>query len=243
MKRVVFCLVGLLMLVGSPVWAQQTADQILKTVDDRASSFTDMKMKLVFTTRGAEGASKTITALAYQKGSKRLYHFVETGLAFLSLDSDNSYVYMPEERKVRRIAAHSTNQTFMGTDYNASDMSVVRYDDFYTPKLLETTANDWQLELTPKAGKNVAYSKVRIRIDNKLWVITRLDYFNKKGELEKTELRSDWIKAGSSYFPRAIDITNVKTKHKTTASSPEVLINTGLSDEMFTQRYLKRLEQ
>jgi len=241
MKRTLGLALMICLLGAWPVWAQ-TADEILKKMDDQATSFTDLSIKMTMTTKSADGPEKANKVETYQKGSKRLYRFVDSGMAFLSLDSDTSYVYMPEEKKVRRIAAHAQNQTFMGTDYNSSDMSVTRYDDIYTPKLVETTAA-WVLDLTPKSNKTSAYSKIRMTIDKANNYITRMDYYNKKGEMEKTELRKEYRQFNGFWYTMLIEITNVKNNHKTFAKGEEVKFNAGLDDELFTQRYLKRLEQ
>jgi outer membrane lipoprotein-sorting protein len=185
---------------------------------------------------------KTSDALGLQKGKKRLYRFLDTGMAFLSLDADNSWVYLPEEQKIRRIAAHTHNQSFMGTDYNADDMALTRYDETYTPKLLEATDKEYTLELTPKPDKTSAYSKIVLHIDREINAIRRLEYYNPKGEMEKTEVRTDYKQIPGQWYCMSLEITNVKTQHKSIVKMIDPTVNTGLSDDLFTPRQLKRME-
>jgi outer membrane lipoprotein-sorting protein len=242
MKRFLCLVLAAVFCFVAPVWAEQTADEILKSVDDQATQFKDLKTKLKIIVRGADGVEKTANGLTLQKGPKRLYRFFDTGMAFMSLDPDTSYVYLPEDQKVRRIAAHTHNQSFMGTDYNADDMAITRYDDVYAPKLLETTPKEFALELTPKAGKASSYSKIVIHVDREINAIVRLEYYNPKGEKEKTEVRSDYQKITGQWYCMLLEIASVKTGHKTVVKMIEPTFNTGLSDDLFTTRQLKRME-
>jgi len=240
MTVVSFCL-------ALPAFAEKTADEILKAVDDQATQFKDCRYKMILTVRNTDGTEKSNELFVFQKGAKRLYQFLspasERGMGFLSLDSENSFVYIPSEMKVRRIAGHVRNQSFMGTDYNYDDMALSRYDEVYSPKMVESTANDYVLDLFPKPDKSSNYSKIRIWIGKDMNAITKLDYYNKKGELEKTDVRSDWVKVKYQWTCKSIELTNVKTNHKSLVNVTDPQYDLGLSDDLFTQRQLKRLEQ
>jgi outer membrane lipoprotein-sorting protein len=244
MKRTFAALLTLACLaLALPARAEPSADEILRKCDDQANRMKDLKYTMVIMTKAAGGPEKKYEVIAYQKGPKRLYQFTDTGMVFLSLDADTSYVYLPEDKKVRRVAAHSRNQTFLGTDYNSDDLAVTRYGDNYAPKLVEATAGEWALDLTPKPGKDPAYSHIRVWIDKEKNVINKLVYFNKKGEEDKTEVRSQYKNVNGQWSPLFIEITGAKTGHRTTISTPNPQYNIGLSDDLFTQRQLKRLEQ
>jgi outer membrane lipoprotein-sorting protein len=243
MRRIGLWIAVLTWCLAAPAWAEKSAAEILKTVDDQANQFTDFQCKMTFTTKTGDGPAKVSVLIAHQKGPKRMYHFTESGMAFLSLDPDTSYVYMPEDKKVRRVAAHSRNQTFMGTDYNADDMATTRYDEVFVPKLLATADAEWTLELTPKPGRESVYSKLVIHVDRERNVLNNLEYYNPKGELEKTEIRKDYKKFGNQWYCMTIDLANLKANHTTHVEMSDVKFDGGLPDDLFTQRQLKRLEQ
>ena len=181
----------------------------------------------------------------WQKEGKRIIKFIEPagdrGIAFLSIDSNTSFVYLPAYKKIRRLASHVRNQTFMGSDFSYEDMATTGYLVDYNGKLLGQDDKYYNIELTPKPGSKVSYSKLIVHISKGRFKYERLEYFDAKGEKVKEEMRENWQKYNDKYWNTThIRMINLKDNHKTLLESEEIKYDTGFSDEIFTQRNMKR---
>lgn len=125
------------------------------------------------------------------------------GTAYLNYDykdqrDDDSWLYLPALKQVRRVAAGDRSGSFMGSDFSYSDINGVNID-WYTYKILDPAATidgaeTWLIESTPKpefaeqVATETGYEKshIWIRKDNfvqvqgKIWVTkgNRIKYFS-----------------------------------------------------------------
>ncbi len=246
MKKISIIILILVLMISVSVKAEQlTAADVLKKVDAvlNAAKDQDLEMRMILIDKN--GNEKDREAVMLQKGSeKRMIKFLspadQKGIAFLDLPDDIMYLYLPAFKKVRRIAAHVKNQKFAGTDFTYDDLSTLNYSEEYDPELVEKSEQHFILELTPKKGIKKDYSKL------KMWVLTnnfypeKIEFFNKSGNLWK---RGEWrkIEKENDYWvAREVEFHDIKDDHKTKIVLLEVKFDTGLKDEFFTQRYLKR---
>ena len=68
--------------------------------------------------------------------------------AMLALGKGELYVYLPADRRVRRLGSSALNQTFLGSDFYAEDLGSVRLRDDYDAK---SVAKSRQRD-APRAG-------------------------------------------------------------------------------------------
>jgi hypothetical protein len=113
MKNILF----ILFFALNYAFAQLTADEILKKVDEVSYAPKDQFFKAKVTLIDKNGKESHRVALMYQKGTnKRFVKFTDPadirGIGFLSLPGDVNYVYLPAFKKSRRIASHIKNQKF-----------------------------------------------------------------------------------------------------------------------------------
>jgi outer membrane lipoprotein-sorting protein len=222
-----------------------TGDEILSKVDQTANAPKDRvaTLKMVLVDKSGEEKERELTM--WQKGDqKRLIRFLSpadvSGVGFLSLTDEQMYLYMPAFKKIRRIASHIKNESFMGTDFSYDDIAQTKYADDYTAKILEETETHYVLELSPKPGKDADYSRLKMWVDKKTYVYDKIEYYDKKDKLQKA-LQTRKIKQVDGYWtPQEMEMHDVQKEHKTTMLFTEIKHDTGLEDELFTQRYLKR---
>jgi outer membrane lipoprotein-sorting protein len=244
MKRI---LTALLLVFAAPfiAAADLDGDAVLKNVDDGANAFTDFSFQMTMTTVDKSDNKKIRVAKVRQKGRQRLVLFTspasERGLASLTMADDTVYVYLPAFRKTRRIAAHVRNQTFLGTDFSYEDMASAHYGKDYAAKKIGETDQGWTLELTPRPGAKVGYSRLEVFVKKEPVSIGRIDYFDDKGEKMKSEVRSEHKVYDKGYIcAHKVVMTTLKDNHYTTLELVEPKYDQGLKDEVFTQRTLKR---
>lgn len=229
-----------------------TAEEIIEKVDDTMRSGKDSvgvsKMILV----EKDGTKRERKVKLYFKNipdadDYTLTRFLEPadvkGVSFLSLTEDQMYLYMPAFRKIRRIASHVKHENFMGTDFSYDDMGGTEYQEDYDSTLLEETDTEYILEAKPKPDADVGYSKVKVWVNKENFVPQKIEFYHKKkGTLLKILQNSQIEKIQGYWTPRKMVMENVEDKHQTIIEVTEIKYDTGLSDNVFTQRNLKRPE-
>ncbi|MAT59818.1 MAG: hypothetical protein CMF23_17730 [Ignavibacteriae bacterium] len=214
------------------------ADEVVNAPKDQTAN---MKMILI----DKEGNEKVRETTFLQKGSeKRIMRFTspadQKGIAFLSLPDDIQYLYMPAFHKVRRIASHVKNTKFAGTDFSYDDLSSFEYAKQYDAKQVSEDETYWVMELTPKTGVEKDYGKLIMSIRKDNHYPAKIDYYDKGGNLWKTMERRNVEKIGKYWFSKEFEIKDLKEEHRTKMILSDVEFDTGISDETFTERYLKK---
>jgi len=222
---------------------------ILKMADERASVFTDQSyaasMEIFKHKDGKDQSQKILKFQMRMKGLDRQLIVFEApgdvaGMKVLMQDADTLYVYSPEFKKVRRIAAHMQNQGFMGSEFTYEDMVQARLARSFDAKLLGTSGTETTLELKPKPGVTTTYPRLEIVIDSRKGGVTKLRYYDAWGTQVREQLREDWKKIAGHLTPTRITLRNVKTKDYTVITLSKLRVNRNIPDSTFSRRVLLR---
>ncbi len=224
-----------------------SAEEILSNADDVSNEAPDLKATVEMVLIEADGDQSVREMEIYQKGAdSRMMRFLspagQRGIGFLSLPDDVNYLYLPAFGRVRRIASHVENQNFAGTDFSYDDLSSFRFGDEYDPSMNESTESCYVLELTPKSGISSEYSKLLmwVRLDN--FYPAKIEFYNRSGELWKV-LKQENIQQIQGYWVSLErEMSDVISGHSTSMNMTEVEVDSGLSDDIFSQRYLTRIQ-
>lgn len=229
-------------------WTEQsqlTATQILKKVDDvvNAPKDQDLSIKLILIDKNGNEKVREMNML--QKGSdRRLVKFLspadQKGIAFLSLPDDVMYLYLPAFNKVRRIASHIKNNKFAGTDFTYEDMEAIRYTEKYNPTLQKNEDGHYILQLIPREGVKTDYSKLVMWVRTDNFYPTRIEYYDQGNKLYKIMVREKIEEVGGYWISKESTMEDLKAEHKTSMNIEKVKFDSGLSDDLFTERYLSR---
>jgi len=244
-----FCLLAVsVMIFASQNWAQEkslTGGQILEKVDDviNAPKDQDLRIKLILIDK--KGKEKIREMSMLQKGSdKRMVKFLspadQRGIAFLSLPGDIMYLYLPAFKKVRRIASHVKNTKFAGTDFTYEDMEAKRYSEKYVPELLKKEEDHYILQLKPREGVKTDYSKLIMWVRTDNFYPTKIEHYDKGDKLYKIMIREKIEMVNGYWVSRESEMEDLKAEHKTKMIIADIKYDSGLSDNRFTTRYLKR---
>jgi len=236
----------ILFLIGSinTAWAADPV-QILQSLEDTLNAPQDREAHLTMQLVDKKGDVRTRELTILQKGQdKRLIRFLSPpdvrGVGFLVLEDDQMYLYMPAFAKVRRIASHVKNETFMGTDFTYDDMAQNDYVENYTPTLKEETDQHYVLELIPKADSEIDYSKLVMWVNKQTMLPDTAQFYDRSGRLLKVMTQTDVKRIDGYLTPQHIEMENVQDKHKTIMDMNAVVHDQNVPDKHFTQRYLKR---
>jgi len=162
---------------------------------------------------------------------------------------DAQWLYLPALRKVRRIAARDRGKSFLGTDMSYEDMkneTKFAADDYAWETLRREACGDSSclvVEAKPKTediGNDVGYGRVVYWIDPTIWIARKAEYHDTAGRLKKTALLSDIREVEGIWTVHNIDVENHRSGHRTIFRSTEVEYSKEVSEDLFTERALRR---
>jgi outer membrane lipoprotein-sorting protein len=183
----------------------------------------------------------------YRKGSKkRLIKFLSPadvkGVGFLVLSDNDMYLYMPAYRRIRRIASHIKNESFMGSDFSYDDIGTSEYTKHYNAKLIKETSDYYVLECRKKPSSDKEYTKLVMKVDKKTFLPLEVKFY-KGGNVVKRSRMVGIRKVGKYYTPSKIIMEDLKTGHKTELILQTIKYDIGLRNSIFSKRYLKKRER
>jgi outer membrane lipoprotein-sorting protein len=229
-----------------PAWAGSKGDEIIKKMDESMTRAEDQFFHYDVVTQEPGKAKRTLSMDVTIKGdSWRRVDYTAPGdvkgMKVLIHSMDKMWVYMPQFRKVRRVASHVRDQGFMGTTYSHDDMSVVTYGKLLKGKLLEETKTHWKVEGRRRPGVKYGYAKVIFNIHKKYRQPTEIYYYNDKGQKVKTEIRREYQCKDNVCNAKIMKLTDhTRNGAWTKFVNTEWKVNTGVSDRYFSVRQLQR---
>lgn len=232
--------VALIFLCGKQ---EKDAKVILKTVDNVINAPKDQEMK-VRTTLIAKNGKESIREMnMWQKGSNmRLVKFLspadQKGIGLLSLPNDNITVYLPAFGKTKKIASGAKTGKFAGTDFTIEDMEAKNYSEKWSPALLRTEDNNYILELKPLPNIKTEYSKLIMTVRTSDNYPIKIEHYDKGGKLIKILASSKIETKGKYIVSRELLMSDLRTGTKTKLEILTYKYDSGLSDEIFTERNL-----
>lgn len=234
--------------------AQKTHDR-----EDGDNSIANMTMTLV--DKSGQKRVRELKNFAKDKGEDelKLMFFLSPAdvenTAFLTYDyedsdkDDDQWLYLPELKKIKRIASSDKSSSFMGSDFTYSDMTSKNVED-YTYKIMKETEVDghkvWQMMVVPKSKKTIdetGYTKsvMFIRQDN--FVIVQALHYVKEGKKLKymkvlglEEIEDVWTVTKMQMVTKK----GRKTLHSTLLEFKDVKYNQDLEESFFSTRTLKK---
>jgi len=230
---------------GPVAMAAVDANKILAEIDRRANVFDDQQYTASMKIHKDGKLIKELTFESKMKGLQKQYiHFTApgdvAGMKILMQDAKTLYVYLPEFKKVRRVAAHAMNQGFLGGEFSYQDMTETVLAAFYDAKLAGREGSVTTLELTPKSGNDSGWSRIEVEIDAKKGGVTAMRYYDGAGNHVRTQTREDWKKVGGELMPTKVSMANLKTGNTTVIELSDVRVNEGVDDGLFSRRQLLR---
>lgn len=239
-----------------------SAEQIAQKVHDRdeGDNITS-QMKMILIDKNKDQRIRELKTFAKDKGEDtlKLMFFLspadvkDTG--FLTYDyedsskDDDQWLYLPELKKVKRIASSDKSSSFMGSDFSYSDMTSRNVQD-YTYKIMKEPVvgghKTWQLMVVPKNDEVIdetGYTKsiVFIRQDNFV-IIQALNYVKLGNKLKYMKLLGLEKIEGIWTTTKIQMVTKKgkKTLHKTVLEFSNIKYNQDLDESFFKTRTLER---
>jgi outer membrane lipoprotein-sorting protein len=255
MLRLMSLLAGLLVAITPcGASAEETAEQVVaeswKLYRQAADEKESIDMVVAYKDGRKEEKSLTRWLLYDAKGEDRVtikftQPAMDDGLGLLlwrhADKDDDQWLKLPSMERVRRISTAEQDKYFAGTDLTYEDTRQLmgeRTKDF-TYRIIQHDNQGWQIEGMPKQGVASGYGKRVMRFSDK-YACTAIEYFGKDGKPLKAQQNSAiTFSANGQWRPGTIEITNNLLQRSTVMNIRDRKINSGLSADIFSAKYLE----
>jgi hypothetical protein len=246
---VVSCLVSF-----STAWSQspeQKGYQIAKASDDQGKGYRDFSASGNMILRNKAGSEAVrdfdFKSLEAPDGDMSLLVFNwpgdirDTGLLTHEhkTRADDQWVFLPADRRIKRIAGSGRSGSFVGSEFTYADMVEQDLDKF-SYKWLSEEACCNIVERIPKSS-DTGYSREVVWFDKSNNTVARVDFYNIGGTLLKTMTAAGYKKyVGRFWRPTTMTMVNHLTGKSTTLAWRDQKFSVGLSANEFSTEALGR---
>ena len=160
---------------------------------------------------------------------------------------DDRWLYLPGLDLVKRIAASDKRTSFVGSDFLYEDISGRSPEDDYH-ELIETREKYYVVKNTPKKPESVEFVYYIAYIDKKNFIPMKMEFY-KKGDRAYRQIEALQVdavnaeKSGQPVVYPTVTISVAKDLENDSMTKmvfSDVAYNTGISDRIFSERYLRR---
>jgi len=229
-----------------------TGDELARQMDSRRTPI-DLKVDLLMTLTNKKGKtrSSSLHSITKDDGTKQMIWFLEPaddkGISFLKIEHDDRddemRIWLPAFKKIRRISAKKRSDSFMGSDMSYEDMSSRQLDEFKFILIGQEVHDSIAchlLESIPREHMHTEYSRHITWVDSTLLIPIKEESFDKSGQLLKEKYFSYTIIKEYQILTK-VHVVNIQKNHSTTLNFENIELNTGVKDNLFHERHLKRL--
>lgn len=268
MFLLVLLVLGVAAPVGRSLAGAETAREILdrrQALEDGPRRWTDRVEKLSLIIEDGRGGERRRELTRYERrgqgrGTSTLVFFHAPaevkGTGFLSIGrpgaAADQWLFLPELRRVRQIAARARSESFVGTDLTYGDLDMIAdmpwwsEDDARSRLRGEEAVGDvpsWVIELAPQRD-SIAYSRILLWLAKDDLVPRRLELFAEAdtGQPSKRIEQRAIRMVGPVPVAHEVEVTTPGKGSRTRATTISVAFDSGLPDDLFTQRTLERGE-
>lgn len=162
-------------------------------------------------------------------------------------NDDNQWLFLPALKRVKRISSSNRTGKFVSSEFSYEDLGAEEIND-NTYKWVEDVACPGEetltcakIEITPK-NKKSGYSKRISYVDMEEYRTYRLEFYNRRGDLEKNLTFSDYREYLGSYWrAHVMDMQNVQTGKSTTLQWDSYAFQTGMNANVFEPKSLPKV--
>jgi outer membrane lipoprotein-sorting protein len=252
----------LLPLPATTIAVDLSAREIMEKVDARDDGDNQISdMQMVLFDKNGNQRIRSIRSYTKDKGEDkyRIMFFLSPAdvknTAFLTYDyddpskDDDQWLYLPALRKSKRIASSDKSGSFMGSDFNYSDMTRKDLDNYDYQLLKEMDVNGqkvWLIESKPRTKEEMeetGYEKSMLFVRQDNFMVIRGIHWEYKGSRLKYMDAPVVEQIDGIWVARKLTMTTKKGKqtlHRTELNFDHVKFNQDLDESMFTIRRIEK---
>ena len=238
---------------------EQQGFEIAARSDRTDLGFGDSRVALQMVLRNAAGqqSTRSLKIATLEKpdesvGDKSLVLF-ETprdieGTALLShakiLDPDDQWLFLPALKRVKRIASSNKSGPFVGSEFAFEDFTAIELNKFDYRYTGTELCGDYQCDVLERQPRyeNSGYSKQIAWVDQDVFQIRRVEFYDRRGDLLKVLELGDYRQYDNGVWrAHLLSMENIQTKKQTDLVYQDYAFDVGISDKDFTKGRLSRL--
>jgi len=198
----------------------------IREINQFVKNFGNMEKKIMFFVSPADVRNTSFMNWSYDEEGR----------------DDDQWIYLPALKRVKRISSDSKSDYFMGSDFTYDDLGD-RHPSEDTHKIIgEETLNGefcYIVESIPK-DNDYMYSRTVSWIVKDKWIGLRKEFYDEDEELLKTLTVRKYDKINDVWTILQSEMHNVQKEHTTKMELDNVKIDSGIPDNVFTERMMKR---
>jgi hypothetical protein len=233
-------------MVCSPAGlAAPDAASVLRSIDEATQQANDAVITMSLAVKTGDGKPLKRQLRIWQLGrDRRMVKFLAParlkGTGILVPKPDQTFLYLPAYRRVRRIVGAQGDASFMGTGFSIDDMARVGFGTDYTAAIHSQTAETWSLRLLPKDSSAHKHAALTVTARKSDFLVTRIVSLDATGSRLRTIDASDFRRAGKRLLAHSVRVEEHASGRITTATIESATFDSGLSASDFTERKLMR---
>ena len=168
------------------------------------------------------------------------------GMRFLQVQNkegdDERYLYTPDLKRSRRVAASSRGDSFMGTDFSYADLDARELRTGKAKLEGEETVGKipcWHLHVTPRSADAV-YGRLELWVREDSYVPLKWVIYDRTGKLQKTLVARELRRMDGRWFVTMSRMTQHVTGRSTDLLLERVTPKNDIPSEAFSLRALER---
>lgn len=240
----------LILIIISSILFGISGDELVLQMEELPKP-TDLKSNITLEIKKKKTKSLSFRSIVKDNGKKQIMWFTvpatDKGIAFLKIDNNNKSedmrMWLPAFKKIRRISSKKKGDSFMGSDLSYEDL-YTRKKEEYSFKIIGeqkwVNENCYVLESIPNLKLKSDYGKHISWISKTNLIPLKEESYDKKDLLFKEKL-FQYKKMDEFWIVEKISVKNVQKKQSTEVSIENIEINTGVKDDLFHEKNLKRL--
>lgn len=242
----VFALLATVFLLTESTFAKPSgATDLLKKIAKKNSTPSEeakIRMKIV----EADGSSKERVLVIKKKSKKDQMALVRLmspsdlkGVGLLMVakgSSENQWLYLPSEKRSRRIVGSNRNGRFLDSEISYEDLRIATYENFNNKVTADPQSGNKDIlliESTAKSKNDSSYGKIKTWVDTKQERLLKTEFYDTQGELLKVMTFDNYKKFANVWRAQSINVKNVK-KNRSTVLQLEKLSTKNLDDDEFS---------
>lgn len=239
--------------------AEEKGFEIAARSDRSDTGFESSEVNAVMTLTNAAGRTstrelyfKTLERENEDVGDKSLTVF-ETprdvqGTALLShakiLEADDQWLYLPALKRVKRISSANKSGPFVGSEFAFEDFTSTELNKYEYSFVGEDTIDGMSVDVVERTPlyENSGYVRQVSFIDQDVFQVRKIDFYDRKNSLLKTLTLSDYREyEGGIWRAQLLTMVNHQTNKSTSIAYGDYAFKTGLADNDFVKGVLRRI--
>lgn len=215
--------------------------EILENVEKKAAPPSErVQIKMVIQEADGSKKERQLTILRKNEGEARALIRLQKpsdlkGLSLLTVSSgekEDQWLYLPSDKKSRRILGSSKKGKFLDSEIAYEDLRISMYKDFDN-KILKDNGKVVEIESKAKPDSESSYGKIVTWVHKAESRIEKVDYYDTDGKLLKRAQFTKYEKVGNKFWrARNVQVTNVQDKRKTQLVVQQVSLKKISEDEV-----------